>query len=189
MGKRAYLGLLALAVLGTGCRSSLEKQGEVKPAPAQTPKPVATAPTPSAPVPSSSVTPAPAAAPAGAGYEVLKLTAQLPRSLVDDARARASCPATAFAMLFGAQLANPRGCILGALTPEGLAARAGLRAGDSIVACNGREVTCPSTFLPAVLAPKQPDTIELIIHRPTGLPGAGAASSPRGKGASPSSAP
>jgi hypothetical protein len=181
MGKRAYLGLLALAVLGTGCRSSLEKQGEVKPAPAQTPKPVATAPTPSTPVPE--------AAAAGRGYEVLKLTAQLPRSLVDDARARASCPATAFAMLFGAQLANPRGCILGALTPEGLAARAGLRAGDSIVACNGREVTCPSTFLPAVLAPKQPDTIELIIHRPTGLPGAGAASSPRGKGASPSSAP
>jgi S1-C subfamily serine protease len=93
---------------------------------------------------------------------------------MEAAEQQATCPRTFLIALFGADFANPHGCVIGRLTPDGLAAKAGLAVGDSIVSCNGTEVTCPSTLLPEVqqsFKSSEPGKVVLIIHRR--LPAAG----------------
>ncbi len=96
---------------------------------------------------------------------MLKITADLPQDLVDAAN-RQGCFVSALSALFGVDFSNPHGCIIGKLTPGGLAEKIGLRVGDSIVECNGGEITCPRTFVPLLSTPKEPGKVELIVHRP-----------------------
>jgi S1-C subfamily serine protease len=161
MLRKALLGLVVIAVFAVGCKSTVEKQGEVAapaPAPVAAPAPAAPAPTPAAPA-------ATALAPAAPGYEILRITADLPQELVEAAN-RQGCPMSAVSALFGAEISQPHGVVIGKLTPGGVAEKIGLRAGDSIVQCNGGEVTCPRTFVPLLAAPKDPGKVELIVHRP-----------------------
>jgi len=122
-----------------------------------------------APVAALAPAPPPPAAPASdtaaLGYEVLTIAADLPQELVDVAN-RQGCPLSALSALFGVDFSNPHGCIIGTLTPGGLAEKIGLMVGDSIVQCNGGEITCPRTFVPLLSTPKEPGKVELIVHRP-----------------------
>jgi hypothetical protein len=153
MFRKALLGLVVIAVFAAGCKSTVEKQGEVTlPAPA----PVA-APTPSDPAPSTP----PAPTPVAQGYEILKITADLSQELVDGAN-RQGCPSSALSALFGVNFTSMHGCVLGNVAPGGLAEQIGLRTGDSIVGCNGGEATCPRTLVPLL----RPGKVELIVHRP-----------------------
>ena len=108
---------------------------------------------------------APASDTAALGYEVLTIAADLPQELVDVAN-RQGCPLSALSALFGVDFSNPHGCIIGTLTPGGLAEKIGLMVGDSIVQCNGGEITCPRTFVPLLSTPKEPGKVELTVHRP-----------------------
>ena len=160
MFKQAALGLMVVAVFAVGCKSTVEKQGEVNP-------PVPVVQQPAAPPPSVALAPVrPEAGPTGEGYDILKITAELPQEVLDAAAQGASCPSSLLTNLFGVNFSNPHGCIIGSLTPGGLAEKAGLMVGDSIVGCNGGEVTCPRTMAPLLSAPKEPGKVELIVHRP-----------------------
>lgn len=153
MSKKALLGLVVIAVFAVGCKSTVEKQGEVA---TPTPAPVA-APTPSDPAPSTP----PPSTPVVQGYEILKITADLSQELVDRAN-RQGCPSSALSALFGVSFSSMHGCVLGSVAPGGIAEQIGLRAGDSIVGCNGGEATCPRTLVSLLRAGK----VELIVHRP-----------------------
>jgi len=159
MLRKSLLGLVVIAVFAVGCKSTVEKQGEVAaPAPA-----LVAAPTPAAPAPPAPAVSAPARA--AQGYDILKITADLPQELVDAAN-RQGCFVSAVSTLFGAEISQPHGVIIGKLTPGGVAEKIGLKVGDSIVECNGGEVTCPRTFVPLLATPKEPGKVELIVHRP-----------------------
>ncbi len=71
--------------------------------------------------------------------------------------------------LFGFEWAEVHGCVVGKITPGSLAAQVGLRPGDSFVACNGKEISCPSSFEPTVresLKGPNPGHLVLLVHRP-----------------------
>lgn len=76
------------------------------------------------------------------------------------------CPQSLLGELFGLTFSEPHGCIIGSVNKGGLAEQAGIKPGDSIVACNGSEVTCPSKLAEALPLGKKPGAIELVIHRP-----------------------
>lgn len=152
MTRKVVLGLVVFAVFAVGCRSTVEKEGEATP-----PVPVVKQPS------QAPVTPTPPEA--GQPYQVLRITADMPRELLDTAM-RQGCPATALSSLFGVSFSSNHGCVLGSVTPGGLADKIGLKAGDSIVGCNGSEATCPRTLVPLLGTSKEPGKVELIVHRP-----------------------
>lgn len=76
------------------------------------------------------------------------------------------CPQTQVGRMLGINIANPHGCIIGGVVPKGPAAEAGLLQGDSIVACNGVEVTCPASLLPELENARAQGSAELKVLRP-----------------------
>lgn len=77
----------------------------------------------------------------------------------------AGCPQTQVGAMLGIQIAQPHGCIVGGVHPGGLADRAGIEVGDSIVACSGVTVTCPSTLLPELERARAVGKAELTVVR------------------------
>jgi membrane-associated protease RseP (regulator of RpoE activity) len=76
------------------------------------------------------------------------------------------CAVTQVGMILGLHIAQPHGCILGSVMPDGPAAEAGLRAGDGIVGCDGSKVTCPSSLLPHLAADADSREVKLTVLRP-----------------------
>ncbi len=158
MTRTALLGPVLAVALLAGCKSAtLEQQGVVPPQAVA----AAAAQTPAAPAPSPEEI--------AQGYQILKLTAQLPAALMQQAQQKADCPRTLVGALFGLELADPHGCVIGTLVPGGLAEQAGLKTGDSIAACNDQSVSCPQEFVPllrASVAGPAKGKLVLTIHRP-----------------------
>ncbi len=114
--------------------------------------------------------PAPAGAAVPTGKQELVLTLVLPPSSEKLATSAfsghgANCPQSAISALLGVEIASPHGLVLGRISPDGLAAKAGLKPGDSIVKCDGVQVTCPQTFLPYMGRREQPREVKLTVLR------------------------
>jgi len=182
--RNALFAVAIAALCVSGCRSAtMEKQGEVKPAPAvTTAKPPA--PTPVAAKPASPSLGEKVGADPARGYEIWKLVAQVPQEAMDSASKGGGCPRTITQSLFGFEYSSPHGCVIGKLTPGGPAERAGLKVGDGIASCNGREVSCPSSLEPAIRASfdgPTPGHLVLLIHRPLSAPAVAPAPAPGAK--------
>ena len=154
------------ALLLAGCKSCTLQQAPPPAAPA--PAPVVVAPTPPAAPPTTPVA-APPKPVASGPYEVLALTAQLPPDVMEKAKGPAGCPSSFLMALFGFEWREVHGCVVGKINPGGLAESVGLKTGDSFVKCNGKDISCPSSFEPTVresLNGPDPGKLILLIHRP-----------------------
>ncbi len=169
MSRGVQCGAMLAVLLIAGCRSARQTQS-----PTATP-PAATASATRAPSPPQAMT-------APRGFQALTLTMVVPQEAVDRAASEGSCPRTYLIALFGADFANPHGCVIGEVTPGGPAQRAGLQVNDRIAACNGEAVTCPRTMLPVIQqALRRGDgKLTLSVHRPVAKPGAGQAAPQKG---------
>jgi S1-C subfamily serine protease len=88
---------------------------------------------------------------------------------MDRAKKPGGCPRTFLMALFGLDWSSVHGCVIGKLTPGGLAEGAGLQVGDSVRSCNGRDVSCPQSLAGAVQASfdgPTPGKLTLLIYRP-----------------------
>jgi C-terminal processing protease CtpA/Prc len=83
-----------------------------------------------------------------------------------------SCPQSRVSSLLGVEITSPHGVVIGKVRPEGLAAKAGIKTGDSIVMANGSEVTCPQTFEPFLKRGDKPTDVKLTIARKKAAAGA-----------------
>jgi len=158
MTKSLLLCLLLMAFI-LGCRP--EEQAGTTQTPALSTQ--ANSPAPSA-------QPAPAGPALPMGKQELVLTVILPPSGEKLAPSAVSghgpnCPQSAISALLGAEIVSPHGMVLGRVFPDGLAAKAGLKPGDSIVKCDGVEVTCPRTFLPYMERRDTPREVKLTVLR------------------------
>ncbi len=158
MSKSIALCLL-LTVFILGCKP--EERTAVTPAPTADSQ---------ATSPAQTNQPAPAGAALPSGKQELVLTLVLPPSSEKLATTAFSghgsnCPQSTISALLGAEITSPHGLVLGRIAPEGLAAKAGLKPGDSIVKCDGVAVTCPQTFLPYMGRREQPREVKLTVLR------------------------
>lgn len=78
----------------------------------------------------------------------------------------ANCPQSAVSGLLGVEISSPHGVVIGKVLPDGLAAKAGIKPGDSIIKVNGEAITCPMTFMPYLRRSDKPTDVELTILRP-----------------------
>jgi S1-C subfamily serine protease len=165
---KRLLFLVLVAGLGAaGCKSApVEKAETAPPAPARV----------EAPAPAQTPAPAKAAPAAKAPREdvqVVTLTVKVAPELLSRRGERGrgghqNCPQTRLEELFGIRFSQPHGCFVGRVAPGSLAEQAGLKAGDSITACNGEKVTCPASLLQRMPLGKEPGLIELTIERNPG---------------------
>ena len=106
------------------------------------------------------------------GYEIWQLSAQVPPEVMHQAQAHGGgCPSSFLVSLFGLDWSSVHGCIIGKIVPGGLADAVGLKVGDSFVSCNGKEISCPSSFEPTIRESfngPAPGRLVLLIHRPIG---------------------
>jgi hypothetical protein len=75
------------------------------------------------------------------------------------------CPQTEMNQFLGVVLSQPHGCVVGTVNPKGLAGKAGIKSGDSIVEANGVTVTCPSTFAPVLASADKSHGLTLTVLR------------------------
>lgn len=78
----------------------------------------------------------------------------------------ANCPQSAVSGLLGVEISSPHGVVIGKVLPDGLAAKAGIKPGDSITKVNGQAITCPMTFMPYLRRSDKPTEVKLTILRP-----------------------
>jgi hypothetical protein len=159
-----WLLVIAFAVTVAGC-----KQPPQTAVATSVPTTTAAAPKPPAAPPKAPVPPRRVAA---AGYEQLVLTVSIPaQSEAAPGEAPAApgghpgCPKSASSDILGIQISQPHGVIVGAVVPGGPADMAGIKVGDSIIACDGQPVTCPASLLP-LLSGGGPRELTLTIRRP-----------------------
>jgi hypothetical protein len=157
-----WLLLIALAVVVASHKQPAQTAAA---APARTA--IAAAPMPTAPAPRA---PAPPRRVAAAGYEELVLTLSIPDLSQAGPGAGSpgsgghpGCPKSASSDILGIQISRPHGVIVGAVVPGGPADMAGIKVGDSIIACDGQPVTCPASLLP--LLGGGPRDLQLTIRR------------------------
>jgi membrane-associated protease RseP (regulator of RpoE activity) len=153
-----FVVLAAVAVV-SGCRESPRAGGATQ----------ATAPA------AASQTPAPrpgaqAPARASADQEEIVVTVTLPprgEKLATEAVSGhgANCPQSAVSGLLGVEITSPHGVVIGKVLPDGLAAKAGIKPGDSIIKVNGEAITCPMTFMPYLQRYDKPTDVKLTILR------------------------
>jgi len=161
---RGVLLLMAIAVaLGAaGCKTAPE------------------GPTPAAPTAAPAPTPAPPAPPVAQqlptpeGFEQIVVTVDIPVQPPAEAQAAppaashggAACPMSESNKILGITIGSPHGIVVSNVLPDGPAAKAGIKAGDGIVACNGKRMSCPSTLRPMLGDGTRPVTVKLTIFRP-----------------------
>jgi len=97
------------------------------------------------------------------------------------------CPSTLMQKVLGLEFSSAHGCVVGTTEVNGPAAKSGLQDGDSIVGCNGGEVSCPSSLAP-LLWKSSGNTAKLVVARPVAGTGDSAAADTHG-GASSAPAP
>jgi S1-C subfamily serine protease len=160
-----WLVPILLVALAVGCKQAPQAAA---PTPAAT---TAAAPKPPAAPPQAQAAPRGPGAMAGE-YEELTLAVTIPgRSAAGApqppaAGGHSNCPMTQSSGLLGIQISQPHGVIVGAVVPGGPAEKAGIKVGDSIVACNGKPVTCPASLLPLIRAGEKAQELKLTIRRP-----------------------
>ncbi len=157
--KRWWLFVVLIAGLfAAGCKSETQVTKVETPAPkAETPVPVSQPP----------------AVPLPEGAQLVKLTIKVPPEAISPRGGggrggRRDCPQSRLQELFGVRFAQPHGCIVGEVESNSAAEQIGLKAGDSIIECNGDKVTCPASLLQRLPLGKEPGLIELTIARNTG---------------------
>jgi predicted metalloprotease with PDZ domain len=152
-GWRAGLGVLGLALMLAGCGGKT----------AQAPAPTKAAPSHA----KKATTPA---VPLGELVTVT-LTAKLPTQPgaghpgPGSGGGGGGCPKGALQALLGIELANPEGIVIAEVKPNGVGAKAGLKPGDSIVGCNGSDVTCPSSLEPHLYEGEKPGETVFVVER------------------------
>jgi serine protease Do len=111
---------------------------------------------------------------AGSGYEELVLTVEIPvQPGVEEPRpgqvavapGLGGCPKTGCSRLLGIGIGSPHGIVVSKVLPGGPAEKAGIKVGDSIVACKGRATSCPSYLRPMLGTGGTVVTVELTIRR------------------------
>jgi S1-C subfamily serine protease len=75
------------------------------------------------------------------------------------------CPKTESGLILGIEISRPHGCVVGSVLPGGPAETAGIKVGDSIVACEGTAVSCPSVLLPLLPQGGGEAEVKLTIRR------------------------
>ena len=75
------------------------------------------------------------------------------------------CPQSSVGTILGVTISRPHGCLVGGVAPGGPGEAAGLKVGDSIVACQGEPVSCPSGLLPHVRPAGEEREVELTVRR------------------------
>jgi S1-C subfamily serine protease len=98
--------------------------------------------------------------------------------------AAGGCPKSALQEMLGLTFSEAHGCVVGEVDPGSTAAKAGLKRGDSIVACNGNTVTCPSSLFPVLQPDPKTGKVTFTVNRPKSA-GAPAATPGRPAAASP----
>jgi len=154
------LVVLAAVALLVGCRETTQTGGATQ----------ATAPS----APQQAAAPRPAGqAPvrSAAQQEEIVVTVTLPaqgEKLATEAVSGhgANCPQSAVSGLLGVEITSPHGVVIGKVLPGGLAAKAGIKPGDSIVKVNGEAITCPMTFMPYLRRSDKPVDVKLTLIRP-----------------------
>ncbi|MFB3883189.1 MAG: PDZ domain-containing protein [Armatimonadota bacterium] len=111
------------------------------------------------------------AQPSASGREEIVVTVTLPpqgEKLPTEAVSGhgANCPQSAVSGLLGVEITSPHGVVIGKVLPDGLAAKAGIKPGDSIIKVNGEAITCPMTFAPYLRRLDKPVEVKLTILRP-----------------------
>jgi len=159
-----WLLAIVVALAAAGCKQAPQ---QVAAAPGPAP---AAAPAPPVAPPTHPYGPRPGAAPGS--YEELVLTVALPAQAKPDTGetppatgGHANCPMSESSEILGIQIGQPHGVIVSRVVPGGPAEKAGIKAGDSIVACNGKVVTCPSTLRPLLGAGEKAREVKLTIRR------------------------
>jgi hypothetical protein len=76
------------------------------------------------------------------------------------------CPKMQVQNILKIIFAIPGGCVVGSVTPDGPADKAGLKPGDSIVACNEFSVVCPKTLVEHIEPLTDVRVVKFIIERP-----------------------
>jgi membrane-associated protease RseP (regulator of RpoE activity) len=153
---------LALALGVSGCKTAPE-QGPAAPptgtSASETPYPLPFARQPAA----------------DSSYEELVLTVEIPvrppaperqPGVPAGPHGGAGCPKTECSQLLGIDISSPHGIVVSKVLPGGPAEKAGIKVGDSIVACNGNETSCPSSLRPMLGSGVKVVTVELTIRRP-----------------------
>ncbi len=184
--------VLLVAGLGQAAMAAAPSAAPAKPA-----APVSAAAT----APPASASPAAKAAPAEAASQRLVVTVQLPAK-GEGGAARpmgrgagghgAGCFQSQTGELLGVTISRPHGCVIGSVLPAGPAGKAGIKPGDSIIACDGKEVTCPRMLVMGLGQRPGPREVKLTIVRrdggpatagatKAGAPAAGAASADKEK--------
>lgn len=158
-----FVVLTGLAML-LGCRESAQTTTTSTTTQANAP-----APAPQAPA----IRPAPAHAMPSAEQEEIVVKVTLPpagEKLATEAVSGhgRSCPQSAVSALLGVEITSPHGVVIGKVLPDGLAAKAGLKPGDSITKVNGEAITCPRTFLPYLQRANKPVDVKLTVLRRKG---------------------
>jgi len=153
---------LALALGVWGCKTVPEQKPAAppaEPAASATPYPLPAALQPVVAVP----------------YEELVLTVEIPVQPPSAAaqpgqpagpHGGAGCPKTESSQLLGIEIGSPHGIVVSNVVAGGPAEKAGIKVGDSVVACNGTATTCPSGLRPLLGSGRQVVTVKLTIHRP-----------------------
>jgi len=156
------MAISAAVALVAGCREGAQTgaatQANAPAAAPQAPPPMSAASQPAKP---------------SAGQEEIVVTVTLPprgERLATEAVSGhgASCPQSAVSGLLGVEITSPHGVVIGRVLPDGLAAKAGIRPGDSITKVNGEAITCPRTFLPYIQRSDKPVDVKLTIVRRKG---------------------
>ena len=94
-----------------------------------------------------------------------KWTASKPAVGGPQRRGHPQCPKDQCGEILGITISSPHGIVVAAVVPDGPADAAGIKPGDSIVACNGTRVSCPAVLLPLLGTGKEPLTVKLTTHR------------------------
>ena len=149
---RVWLGMMGLAFVLSGCGAK-----------------TAQAPAPKRAAPSHAKKTATPAVPLGELVTVT-LTAKLPTRPGaghpgPGSGGSGGCPKGALQALLGIELANPEGIVIAEVKPNGVGAKAGLKPGDSIVGCNGYDVTCPSSLEPHLYEGEKPGETVFVVER------------------------
>jgi len=78
---------------------------------------------------------------------------------------RRGCPKSVVSAILGVVMMKPHGCLVSRVMPGSPADAAGLKAGDSIIACQGESVACPAGLLPLMLPAGEDRDVELTVRR------------------------
>lgn len=161
-----WLIVIAFAVTVAGCKQPTQTAASPS-------APTTTAAARKGPAPPPRARPAPGRQRAAAGeYEEVTLTVTIParpEAVPGDApQARgghAGCPMSQSGDILGIRISQPHGIVVGWVSAGGAAGKAGIKTGDSIIACDGKMLSCPASLRPFLISGAEPLKLKLTILR------------------------